>query len=220
MSRPTGKSTRVKRARRGVCERGRVAPSGVTAEHRPSPDPASNRLGDSGFVAPPSPPGPTPAEVQQVMNGMQNFAQCTHAHGIPNWPGPSLDVGRPTFDIHGIDYQASRISTAIHDCQHLILALHWVRGPRRPVVAGASPPTSGSLGARFQAARRRPAQGALASTRPGDRAQVSVPVRSVTAKPVSCQHRACETGGAASLTIRTLTVAICGDYSSRDGSGD
>jgi len=40
--------------------------------------------------------------------------------GVPNWPDPYLDVGRPTFDIHSIDYKAPRISAAIHECQHMM----------------------------------------------------------------------------------------------------
>jgi hypothetical protein len=54
------------------------------------------------------------------MSGMRNFAQCMRRQGVPNWPDPYLDVGRPTFDIHSIDYKAPRISAAIHECQHLM----------------------------------------------------------------------------------------------------
>lgn len=64
--------------------------------------------------------GPTPAERQQAMNGMQDFARCMRSHGVTNWPDPYLDVGRPTFDIHSIDYEAPRIRTAIHTCRHLM----------------------------------------------------------------------------------------------------
>lgn len=71
-------------------------------------------------LLPASPPGPTPAEVQQVMSAMTNFARCVRDRGVPNWPDPDLDVGRPTFDIHSIDYQAPRISAAIHGCLHLM----------------------------------------------------------------------------------------------------
>jgi hypothetical protein len=71
-------------------------------------------------LLPPSPAGPTPAEVQQVMSGMANVARCIRSHGVPNWPDPSLDAGRPTFDIHSIDYKAPRISAAIHECEHLM----------------------------------------------------------------------------------------------------
>lgn len=46
-------------------------------------------------VLPPSPSGPTPAEVQRAMNGMQSFARCMHSHGVTNWPDPYLDAGRP-----------------------------------------------------------------------------------------------------------------------------
>jgi hypothetical protein len=71
-------------------------------------------------LLPPSPPGPTPAEVQQAMNGMANFARCMRSHGVSSWPDPYLDVGRPTFETHSIDYKAPPISTAIHDCRHLM----------------------------------------------------------------------------------------------------
>jgi hypothetical protein len=71
-------------------------------------------------LLPPSPAGPSPAQVQQVMNAMANVARCIRSDGVPNWPDPYLDVGRPTFDIHGIDYQAPKISAAIHHCQHLM----------------------------------------------------------------------------------------------------
>jgi hypothetical protein len=71
-------------------------------------------------LLPASQAGPTAAEVQQVMNAMANVARCIRSHGVPNWPDPSLDVGRPTFDIHDIDYRAPKISAAIHRCQHLM----------------------------------------------------------------------------------------------------
>jgi hypothetical protein len=71
-------------------------------------------------LLPPSQPGPTPAEVQQVMNAMANVARCIRSHGVPNWPDPYLDAGRPTFDIHSIDYKAPPISAAIHQCHHLM----------------------------------------------------------------------------------------------------
>jgi len=71
-------------------------------------------------LLPPSPPGPTPAEVQQVMNGMASFARCMRSNAVPNWPGPFLDVGRPTFDTYNMNYQAPRISAAIHGCRHLM----------------------------------------------------------------------------------------------------
>lgn len=71
-------------------------------------------------LLPPSPSGPSPADVQQVMNGMTRFAQCMRSHGVSDWPDPSRDVGRPTFDINSIDYQTRRASTAIRECQHLM----------------------------------------------------------------------------------------------------
>lgn len=44
-----------------------------------------------------------PAALNQWWNQMQHFAQCMHAHGVPNWPGPSpypQDPVRPTFNLH------------------------------------------------------------------------------------------------------------------------
>jgi hypothetical protein len=90
---------------------------------------ARSKVGSSRFNAaeracqhllPPSSSGPTPAEVAQIMNGMFKFARCMRRHGVSNWPDPYLDVGRPTFDIHSIDYKAPRISSAIHECQYLM----------------------------------------------------------------------------------------------------
>jgi hypothetical protein len=101
--------------------------SGATDKSKVSA--ARSSVGGSRFAAalnackhllPPSPAGPTPAELQQVVNDMANVARCIRSHGVPNWPDPSLDVGRPTFDIHNIDYQAPKISAAIHQCQHLM----------------------------------------------------------------------------------------------------
>lgn len=71
-------------------------------------------------LLPPSPAGPSPAEVQRGMTGMTNFTRCMRGLGVSDWPDPYLDVGRPTFDIHAIDYQAPRISRAIHECRHLM----------------------------------------------------------------------------------------------------
>ena len=90
---------------------------------------ARSSVGSSKFDAalnacrhllPPSQPAPTPAEVQQVMRAMASVARCIRSHGVSNWPDPYLDAGRPTFDIHNIDYKPPRISAAIHDCQHLM----------------------------------------------------------------------------------------------------
>ena len=44
-----------------------------------------------------------PAALNQWWSQMQHFAQCMHAHGVPNWPGPSpypQDPVRPTFNLH------------------------------------------------------------------------------------------------------------------------
>ncbi|MGI9007094.1 MAG: hypothetical protein ACR2FU_13030 [Streptosporangiaceae bacterium] len=44
-----------------------------------------------------------PAALNQWWSQMQHFAQCMHAHGVPNWPGPTAypqDPVRPTFNLH------------------------------------------------------------------------------------------------------------------------
>jgi hypothetical protein len=41
-----------------------------------------------------------PALVQQMMTHGRTIAGCMRAHGIPNWPDPTLDSqGRPFFDL-------------------------------------------------------------------------------------------------------------------------
>lgn len=44
-----------------------------------------------------------PAALNQWWSEMRHFAQCMHAHGVPNWPDPSpypQDPVRPTFNLH------------------------------------------------------------------------------------------------------------------------
>ena len=103
-------------------------------------DSARSNAGGSRFAAaanackhllPASSSGLTPGQVQQVMDGMRSFARCMRSHGVPEWPGPYLDVGRPTFDVHGLDYRAPRAGAAIHDCRHLM------PGSREPRICSA-----------------------------------------------------------------------------------
>jgi hypothetical protein len=48
-----------------------------------------------------------PALVQQLLTVGRQFAECLRAHGVPNWPDPSVSAkgGRPVFDLSdaGID---------------------------------------------------------------------------------------------------------------------
>lgn len=40
------------------------------------------------------------AMVQRVPDGMRRPALCLRSHGVPNWPGPTVDSeGRPGFNL-------------------------------------------------------------------------------------------------------------------------
>jgi hypothetical protein len=73
-----------------------------------------------------NPPRTTHAEVQAALSGMVRFAACMRSRGVQNWPDPTVDRHhpddpRPVFDLHSIvDPTAPRISTDIHECQHLM----------------------------------------------------------------------------------------------------
>lgn len=71
-------------------------------------------------------PTSTHAEVEAALSGMDRFAACMHSHAVQNWPDPVVDRDhpddpRPVFDLHSsIDPTAPQISTAMHECQHLM----------------------------------------------------------------------------------------------------
>jgi hypothetical protein len=73
-----------------------------------------------------NPPTATHAQVQAALSGMVRFAACIRSHGVRNWPDPTVDRShpgdpRPVFDLQSIvDPTAPRISTDIHQCQHLM----------------------------------------------------------------------------------------------------
>ena len=50
-----------------------------------------------------------PALVRQLMTIEREYARCLRAHGVPNWPDPTLNKGRPAFDLSsaGIDPQST-----------------------------------------------------------------------------------------------------------------
>ncbi len=53
------------------------------------------------------------AVVQQALTVMRRYARCVRAHGVPNWPDPSIDSeGRPFFDVSavGITHQFTHSS--------------------------------------------------------------------------------------------------------------
>jgi hypothetical protein len=40
------------------------------------------------------------AEVRQILAAERKYARCMRAHGVPNWPDPTLDPqGMPVFDV-------------------------------------------------------------------------------------------------------------------------
>jgi hypothetical protein len=65
---------------------------------------------------------PAQAQEPQVMTGLLAFARCMRAHGIPNWPDPSIDRnGQPVFDIPRIDPDSPRVSNTADACTHLLV---------------------------------------------------------------------------------------------------
>jgi hypothetical protein len=79
-----------------------------------------------GHLLPDGAPGvaPSPAVVQQIETGMTKFARCMRAHGVPNWPDPTLDRGRAIFDPQavGVDTNSQQISAKMHDCERVFPA--------------------------------------------------------------------------------------------------
>jgi hypothetical protein len=66
------------------------------------------------------------AMVHRVMNSMLAFSRCMRAHGVPNWPDPTVDSeGRPGFNlvpIHGTDWNSPQIQNKIYECEHVMPA--------------------------------------------------------------------------------------------------
>jgi hypothetical protein len=64
------------------------------------------------------------AMVHRVMNSMLVFSRCMRAHGVPNWPDPTIDSeGRPGFNlvpIHGTDWNSPQIQNKIYECEHVM----------------------------------------------------------------------------------------------------
>jgi hypothetical protein len=64
-----------------------------------------------------------PSVVQPALTEGRKFAQCMRAHGVTNWPDPSVDsLGRPSFQVTrasiSIDATRSpRMLSKIGDCQ-------------------------------------------------------------------------------------------------------
>ena len=63
------------------------------------------------------------ALVRQILTAELRLARCMRAHGVPDWPDPTIDSeGRPFFNVsaHGIDpHHSPRINTKIGECERL-----------------------------------------------------------------------------------------------------
>jgi len=64
------------------------------------------------------------AMVHRAMNSMLAFSRCMRAHGVLNWPDPTVDSqGRPGFNlvpIHRTDWNSPQIQNEIYECEHLM----------------------------------------------------------------------------------------------------
>jgi hypothetical protein len=65
--------------------------------------------------------------VRQLLTVERTYAQCLRAHGLPNWPDPTISPkgGRPVFDLTGagIDTQftdSSQFRSTDRECRRLI----------------------------------------------------------------------------------------------------
>jgi hypothetical protein len=64
--------------------------------------------------------------VQQMLTSGRRFAVCMRAHGVPNWPDPTIDTGAhrgvPFFDLskEGINDHSPQISNKMQECGRLI----------------------------------------------------------------------------------------------------
>jgi hypothetical protein len=79
-----------------------------------------------GYLLPDGGPGvlPSPAVKQQIWDDMAEFAHCMRSHGVPNWPGPTLDpTGRAIFQQpNGINENSPQISAKMHQCERVFPA--------------------------------------------------------------------------------------------------
>ena len=66
--------------------------------------------------------------VQQVLTEERSFARCMRAHGVPNWPDPTIDSqGRPVFAVSiskdGFDPYSPQIWAKGNECSRLMPGL-------------------------------------------------------------------------------------------------
>ena len=88
---------------------------------------------------------PAQAQQPQIMTGLLNFARCMRAHGLPNWPDPTIDRnGQPVFDISGIDPASPRVSRTADACTHLLV--QSATGPTTIQLCGGTGEDGGCAG--------------------------------------------------------------------------
>jgi len=84
----------------------------------------------------------SPAQRQQLIDRALRFAVCMRAHGIPSFPDPTVQNGRPTIRIgpgSQIDPSSPLFQSARHVCAP-ILGIAGIRSRARP----GTPPPAGS----------------------------------------------------------------------------
>jgi hypothetical protein len=66
------------------------------------------------------------SEIPLLLAGMTRFSQCMRAHGVPDWPDPSVDPqGRPIFSLSGAgislrESHSAQLGTKMRECGHLL----------------------------------------------------------------------------------------------------
>jgi hypothetical protein len=68
---------------------------------------------------------PSQAEQQRQLSGMRRFAECMRAHGVPEWPDPTIGPdGKPRFDLLDLqpplDPDSPQAQSATRECGHLV----------------------------------------------------------------------------------------------------
>lgn len=66
-----------------------------------------------------------PALLQRLMDVERKYARCVRSHGVPRWPDPTLNKGRPAFDLSsaGIDTgfpDSSQFRSVDSECRRVV----------------------------------------------------------------------------------------------------
>lgn len=103
----------------GVWPKSQVESAANSPRYRPAASACGHLLPDGGPGVP-----PTPAVVRQIHADMMKFAHCMRAHGVSNWPDPTLTRGRTIFDPQaaGINTSAPQVSAKMQACRHVFPA--------------------------------------------------------------------------------------------------